>query len=224
MEKRIELDRIPRSLRMKKIGSSANGNFYLTSNNRVFKKFKEGSIDEILIELLMDLRYKGFTFPEQLVIVRNILAGYTNRRRNGLLLEQPNLKEIRIMDFLRAEQDFEKGLREFSYDTRLELVDPRMFYTANKNLINVNSDMVREFNLAITDPGAENFRTYAASMEKLLFDGEYYSPKLNDLKRGCLQGYVEPSVFMSEALDRLDHYAEINTLEDYNEGLVLLRK
>ena len=79
MEKRIELDKISRKFKKKKLGSGHNGKCFLTYDGRVFKEYFTQGIDDEITNMLLYLNYEGFTFPEQLVIVDGVLKGYVTK-------------------------------------------------------------------------------------------------------------------------------------------------
>ncbi len=228
MEKRINLDKVTRNYRMKKLGKGHNGTCYLTSDGRVYKQYHTQGIDDDITAMLLELQYEGFTFPEQLVIVDGILKGYLKKYEEGQTLDKLNYSKVKLVDFLKALRRFENQLRDFSYETNLDVYDlnlHNLIYTPDKRIVDIDTDPIAPFTYPVGNPHYENSKYLAESLNKIFMEGEFQSARLQQLQRECLVGgFIRPSTFISEAAEQMDKMATIDTIQDYNEGLVLLRK
>jgi hypothetical protein len=228
MENRIYLDKVPRSLKMKKIGAGQNGKCYLTNKKQVYKEYYNKGIDDEITDRLTKLNYEGFTFPKQLVIVDGVFKGYIKDYVEGQTIDSLDRTKTNIGDFLEALKAFETQLMEFSYDTELDVCDlnlHNLVYTNDNRIVNIDTDIIHPFIYPITNPYFENLKELSSSLQKIFLDGEFKSRELQQLQNECLvKGFMRPSTFISRALYRLDGYADINTIDDYEQGLVLLRK
>ena len=150
-----------------------------------------------------------------------------NKKTVGVLINELDLSKVNIGDFLTALMNFENQLREFSYDTELDIYDLNqgLVYTEDKKLVNVNTEAIQPFAYPVTNPYFENLKCLSEVLNDIFMKGEFKSTRLQQLQRECqVVGSMKPSVFISEVLGKLDKIADINTVKDYQEGLVLLRK
>ena len=81
------------------------------------------------------------------------------------------------------------------------------------------------FTYPVGNPYYENQKYLAESLENIFMKGEFKSQRLQQLQKEILvSGCMRPSTFISEALDKMDHFIEVQSIEDYQKGLSLLRK
>ncbi len=228
MEKRINVEKIPESFKAKELGTGHNGTAYLTSDDKVYKEYHTEGIDDEVTDKLLDLDYEGFTFPKQLVIEKGKFKGFIKDYVEGVSLEDLDLDKTNVYDFLIALRKFEEQLMEFSYDTELDVYDlnlNNLVYTEDKRIVDIDTDPMHPFTYPVTNPYYENQKYLAESLHSIFMNGEFKSLRLQQLQNEILVGgFMKPSKFIGEALEKMDHYIDVESISDYQKGLSLLRK
>ena len=228
MEKRIILDSIPESYKFKKLGSGHNGTAYLTKDGKVYKEYHTEGIDDEITDRLVGLKYEGFTFPESLVIVDGKFKGFIKEFVEGKSLDELDLDNTDVYEFLIALKKFETELQELSYEEDLDVYDlnpNNLVYTDDGRIVDIDTDPMHPFTYPVGNPYYENQKELAETLNRIFFSGEFKSMRLQQLQKEILiGGYIKPSVFISEALEKMDKVIEVKSISDYQKGLSLLRK
>ena len=231
MKKEFKVKEIPQCLKQTKIGEGANANCYITTSGRLYKELKGEGIDDYITKQLLDYKYPGLAFPEQIIYLNDKLKGFLRDVVEGTKVSDLDLTKTDISDFLIAMMVFENQLKEFSYDTGLSLYEinnNNLIYTKDKRLVNIDTDNTQPFDYlgyTVGNPFFENMKEFANSIAPILLTGNFKSRRLNQLQKECiLGGYMRPSTFVSEALEKMDHFIDVKTISDYQKGLTLLRK
>ena len=229
MKKRLDFNKIPDSYKVKVLGSGNNGTCYETSDGKVYKEFFTRGIDDEITRSLLDLKCEGFAFPEQLVYVNGILKGFLRSDNyKGVTLADLDHTTTNIGEFNDALRDFEEQIKWLSYEKEmciyaLHLKD--LIYTDDKKIVDIDTDSMYPFEKLSVNPYFENIKELGLELSSIFMNGEFKSKRLQQLQKEIIySGCMRPSVFISEALEMMDKYIDVNTIKDYEIGLSLLRK
>ena len=230
MKREFKVKSIPQCLKQYKSTEDENAVNYVTTSGRLYKELKEDGFSDYITEILLDEEHPGLLFPEQIVYLNDQIKGFIKTKPVGTRLNRLNAKKTEIIDILIALKIFERQLEEFSYNTGLSIYEMRahnLLFTPDKRIVTVDIDNTQpvEYLGYESLPCFNNTIQLSRALYPIFMNGKFKSKTLQQIQSECLgEGYTKPSEFINEALDIMDHYIDVNTLEDYKNGLVLLRK
>ena len=230
MEKHIVIDKIPSDYKFKYLGEGTNAKSYLTKDGKCFKEFKTFGVYDEITESLLGLDYDGIVFPESYIFL-NKFSSDTYKGMIKRYIEGTSIRDldeaIKIREFINALKTFEDNVRDFSYDTALNLYDLNMGNLLYKDgqIIDIDTDCACPFEIDSINPYFENIKELSNCLVTKFFEGNFNKGYINDIKReSLLIGCSRPSKVMSELLIEMSKQREVETLKDYNEGLKLIRR
>ena len=145
----------------------------------------------------------------------------------GTPISELDFEKVNIGDFLVALQQFENALKHLSYEFELDVYDLNdgLAYTKDGRLVDTKTETIQPFVYPVQNPYFENLKCLSEALSKIFMEGEFKSQRLQQLQKECLVGgCMRPSVFIGEALEKMDRVIDVNSIADYQKGLSLLRK
>ena len=230
------LDSIPAEYKHKFINDGANGDCYRMLNGDVYKEFKMHFPFERELDILSTLKSPFFAFPKKLVYVgdyrTDCLTGYTMDYVDGVTFKELDRK-TRIDDLLQASRDIENEILQITKHHGI------LLYDLNNGNVFIRPDV--SFGVIDTDyyeyaPSNEAYDNAKYNMkmwnEYLLYNlmcytNAFYSERLNlRFEIAMYTGKIKSSDMIEELLEeiRLDTGIDSKTLEDFFEGMKLIRR
>lgn len=232
MGKKIIVDDIPLDYYKEQVGSGVMGRCFLTSENKVYKEFKDSYNGVSTFDYLTEVKYDFFVFPEILIYLNDCcshkLVGYLMPYVRGCDFD--NLDgNIKVDNFIEALKKLEAQIRIMSDEILIEDMNPNnMIYNSYNNSI-----FVIDTDLYIKTPHdpyrtyRENIKELASSTLRLINDAEKLSFRINQIIReSILYGVISPSLVYSEVTEEVERRLnmDIKTLNDLNQGIRLVRR
>ncbi len=230
------LQKIPDSYRKSFIADGANGICYRTSYGDVYKEFISGITENNDLEMLTSIDNPYFAFPRILVYLKEKthagLTGYRMDYVEGVRFCEidPN---IPIKVLIKASRNIERGILDFTRQYSI------LIYDLNRD--NVLFQDNNEFKIVDTDlyeyyPSEGLYYNLKYNMkqwnEYMLYNlgcalDTFYSNELNlHLEIAINNGKICASNLIKEIIAEVKKQTngDIKTLNDYNEGIKLIRK
>lgn len=230
------LQRIPDSYRKSYVSEGANAICYRTSNGYVYKEFINGISENNDLEMLSKIHNPYFAFPRRLIYLKEKtlagLVGYIMDYVDGILFYEIDPKTP-IEVLIKASKNIEKAILEFTRKYSILIYDLN-----NGNVLFQNNN---EFRIVDTDlyeysPSNGLYYNLKYNMkqwnEYMLYNfgfsfNTFYSDVLNlRFEIAMNNGKISASSLIKEVVFEIERKlnASVKTLDDYNQGIKLIRK
>ncbi len=224
-------------LKYKYLGSGKFGSCYLTKNNFVFKEFTSPCNKKIEETLFYEcnINNKSFMFPIELIYKNDKsytnLIGYLKKYSDGIFISDIDSFE-KIDNVLRSIIIFEKDIKEISKDKIriFDLKNENVLYSKNNLLEVIDTDFYKVDNcLNYRDIVKCNMMEleYLISINLIKINPyNFNSKKLFNFYEITSDGNMLVSDYLYEIIKEINNNLdyEINTCDDFDEGIKLLLK
>ncbi len=231
--KKLVFSKIPDSFYKELLDDSGlQGNIYKFGESLIYKEYKNDSFYLPQLELLVGQSSDNIAFPKLLVFERYISSdgfkGYLSDYIKGNSIY--NLDgEILINEFINALKCFENEVVNLSKrGIRInDMHQGNLIYTPSNMLVGVDTDMYEVTSDDTIGILRHNFRelgeTIISEFDALV---KLESYKLNNLVNNCCAyGRLKPSLLLEEFINYFEQrMLEINTINDFKNGVKLIRK
>ena len=230
------LDEIPQTYRKQFIGDGANGVCFKTEDGDVFKEFIYTPTNQGNIEILSSLQSSFFTFPKTLVYVgeknKDTLVGYKMDYVDGVPFDELN-PNTRVEEVLESIKNIERAILELTRHHSILLFD---LHNDNVLFQRDNQIKVLDTDMYEYSPSSETYENSKYNMrvwnEFMLYNfgcqfDAFYSELLNlRFEIALTNGKLKSSDILEEVICEMRKisHSEITSLDDYNEGLKLIKR
>ena len=236
MDNFIVLKSIPEEFKKEAINAGAHGICYKTSDGEVYKEFMTKYAYQKDLEILSQIQSPFFAFPKKIIYLNkkdpDNLKGYIMDYVDGINFKGIDRK-IKIDALIESALEVEKEIFAISKDFYISLFDlhnNNVLFQKNNKFKIIDTDLYEYV------PYKDVLATLKANMmewnEFFLYNLEcmfecFLNSKLNlHFEIAMRNGKYKASDILSEVVDeiRKETYTEIDTLEDYYEGIKIIKK
>lgn len=237
MANSIIIDKVPEEYMIKSLGSGVSAECFLTSDEKVFKKYhNQNGISYLYNTLRTKDYYKSdiFIFPETYVFMEKEIPenfiGYLMKYIEGYRLSELE-SSILIRDLIDSVRIIEEEIRRLTFQGLMfnDLnQDNIMFRTISDPKV-IDTDLYEgTYNDMFGDMFKENIRELAETIiSSVIGINDLESNKMNEYINQCAYyGMMLPSLLMRELLEYVEDRLQvsISTYGEYKSGLTLLKK
>lgn len=232
----IIVNEVPDEYKYTYIGTGCSGRCYITKDGDVYKEFNHNLISSYFLKIFTEVKCDSIVFPKELVYLKEInddhLIGYKMDYVRGTLLKDLEYQNISITDYINALDKVENDIKDISLKSSIQIDDinpGNVIYTKEKEFKIIDTDFYScsysESPLYVYKSNLREWGNLVLSIIGYNYPFEDY--KLNIMFESCIfNGKVKPSHIIYELYNRLNQRVDypIETLEDYNKNLKLLKK
>ena len=217
MDKKIMFYNLPKSFTSNKIESGCNGSCFLIDDNKVFKMIKDPIRIEHNINRLSRIYIPSFTFPQELVYVKNEFVGYIMDYVNGVTLEE--LTSVPLDAFIKHMRLFEYNIGELSLN-KIRINDMNIgniIYDENSGFKAIDTDFYYKDD--DKDVYQNNLSCFSISVfETLLniYKAYFINNNLQHKFQLLIDGKYLPSKFLVDILKEFRRVLKLNINNTYD--------